>query len=124
MNKKLLAAVLLVCLAVCLCFAACQPTEEPQEVVLTEIKVTTQPTKTTYEVGEKFDKTGMVVTAVYSDKTEKAVTDRIKARGNRPAENGAGANSTGTIAFNPASLTKEQREDIRRRVRAGEKISF
>lgn len=76
MNKKLLAAVLLVCLAVCLCFAACQPTEEePQEVVLTEIKVTTQPTKTTYEVGEKFDKTGMVVTAVYSDKTEKAVTN-------------------------------------------------
>lgn len=75
MSKKLLAAVLLVCLAVCLCFAACQPKEEPQEVVLTEIKVTTQPTKTTYEVGEKFDKTGMVVTAVYSDKTEKAVTN-------------------------------------------------
>ena len=75
MNKKLLAAVLLVCLAVCLCFAACQPKEEPQEVVLTEIKVTTPPTKTTYEVGEKFDKTGMVITAVYSDKTEKAVTN-------------------------------------------------
>lgn len=75
MSKKILAAVLLVCLAVCLCFAACQPKEEPQEVVLTEIKVTTQPTKTTYEVGEKFDKTGMVVTAVYSDKTEKAVTN-------------------------------------------------
>ncbi len=77
MNKKLLAALLLVCLAVSLCFAACQPTEEekPQEVVLSEIKVTTQPTKTTYVVGEKFDKTGMVVTAVYSDKTEKAVTN-------------------------------------------------
>ena len=76
MNKKLLAAVLLVCLAVCLCFAACQPTEErPQEVVLNEIKVTTPPTKTTYVVGEKFDNTGMVVTAVYSDKTEKAVTN-------------------------------------------------
>lgn len=77
MNKKLLAALLLVCLAVSLCFAACQPTDEekPQEVVLSEIKVTTQPTKTTYVVGEKFDKTGMVVTAVYSDKTEKAVTN-------------------------------------------------
>ena len=37
--------------------------------------MTTQPTKTTYVVGEKFDKTGMVVTAVYSDKTEKAVTN-------------------------------------------------
>lgn len=77
MNKKLLAALLLVCLAVSLCFAACQPTDEekPQEVVLSEIKVTTQPTKTTYVVGEKFDKTGMVVTAAYSDKTEKAVTN-------------------------------------------------
>ena len=77
MNKKLLAALLLVCLAVSLCFAACQPTDEekPQEVVLSKIKVTTQPTKTTYVVGEKFDKTGMVVTAVYSDKTEKAVTN-------------------------------------------------
>ena len=77
MNKKLLAALLLVCLAVSLCFAACQPTDEekPQEVVLSEIKVTTQPTKTTYVVGEKFDKTGMVVTAVYTDKTEKAVTN-------------------------------------------------
>lgn len=77
MNKKLLAALLLVCLAVSLCFAACQPTDEekPQEVVPSEIKVTTQPTKTTYVVGEKFDKTGMVVTAVYSDKTEKAVTN-------------------------------------------------
>jgi len=77
MNKKLIAALLLVCLAVSLCFAACQPTDEekPQEVVLNEIKVTTQPTKTTYVVGEKFDKTGMVVTAVYSDKTEKAVTN-------------------------------------------------
>lgn len=77
MNKKLLAALLLVCLAVSLCFAACQPTDEekPQEVVLSKIKVTTQPTKTTYVVGEKFDKTGMVVTAVYFDKTEKAVTN-------------------------------------------------
>ena len=77
MNKKLLAALLLVCLAVSLCFAACQPTDEekPQEIVLSQIKVTTQPTKTTYVVGEKFDKTGMVVTAVYSDKTEKAVTN-------------------------------------------------
>lgn len=81
------------------------------------------PVKTAYEVTNR-DKLSQRVAKITHDKTEKAVTDRIKARGNRPAENGAGVNSTGTIAFNPASLTKEQREDIRRRVRAGEKISF
>lgn len=81
------------------------------------------PVKTAYEVTNR-DKLSQRVAKITHDKTEKAITDRIKARGTRPAENGAGANSTGTIAFNPANLTKEQREDIRRRVRAGEKISF
>lgn len=81
------------------------------------------PVKAAYEVTNR-DKLSQRVAKITHDKTEKAVTDRIKARGNRPAENGAGANSAGTIAFNPASLTKEQREDIRRRVKAGEKISF
>ena len=41
-----------------------------EDKVLTGIKVTTQPTKFAYEVGEKFDATGMVVKAVYSTKEE------------------------------------------------------
>ena len=45
------------------------------EKTLSGIKITTAPTKLTYEEGEKFDKTGMVVTANYSDSTSAIVTD-------------------------------------------------
>lgn len=40
------------------------------EVALSSIKVTTQPTKTTYVSGETFDKTGMVVTGVNNNGSE------------------------------------------------------
>ena len=42
---------------------------------LESIKITTPPTKTVYPEGEKFNPEGMKVTATYSDKTEKEVTD-------------------------------------------------
>ena len=45
------------------------------EKTLEKIEVTTNPNKTEYEEGEKFDKTGMVVTAVYSDNSRETVTD-------------------------------------------------
>ena len=45
--------------------------------VLEGIEITTPPTKTSYEVGEDFDKTGMVVKAKYSDGTSKEITDYI-----------------------------------------------
>ena len=45
------------------------------EKVLEKIEVTTNPNKTAYEEGEKFDKTGMVITAIYSDGSEEGVTD-------------------------------------------------
>ena len=45
------------------------------EKVLEKIEITTNPNKTAYEEGEKFDKTGMVVTAVYSDNSRETVTD-------------------------------------------------
>ena len=41
---------------------------------LSSIAVTTPPTKTTYEAGELFDPTGMVITATYSDATTQDVT--------------------------------------------------
>lgn len=43
-------------------------------LVLSSIAVTTAPTKTTYNEGETFDPTGMVVTATYTDNTTEAVT--------------------------------------------------
>ena len=45
------------------------------ENIIKEIKITTPPTKTEYQEGEKFDKTGMVVKAVYQDETEKEISD-------------------------------------------------
>jgi hypothetical protein len=43
-------------------------------VTLTDIEVTTEPTKNVYNIGETLDTAGMVVTASYSDGTEAAVT--------------------------------------------------
>ena len=39
------------------------------------IEITTPPTKTEYKAGEKFDPTGMVVTAVYKDGTSEPITN-------------------------------------------------
>jgi hypothetical protein len=41
---------------------------------VSSIAVTTEPTKTTYEAGEVFDATGLVVTATYSDSSTAVVT--------------------------------------------------
>lgn len=51
--------------------------EETEEVVptLERIEVTTKPNKTEYTEGESFDKTGMKISAVYSDSNSKEVTN-------------------------------------------------
>ena len=49
-----------------------EPVEE-NDIVLSQIKITKKPTKTDYTVGEKFDKTGMEITAIYSDGTSKVI---------------------------------------------------
>ena len=49
-------------------------TDAPKPAKLTSIAVTKNPSKLEYEVGESFNKTGMEVTATYSDGTEKVVT--------------------------------------------------
>lgn len=43
--------------------------------ILSSIAVTTMPTKTTYEYGNTFDRTGMVITATYTDGSTAAVTN-------------------------------------------------
>ena len=52
---------------------------------LQSIAITTPPTKTEYAQGENFDKTGMVVTATYSDGSKKSVTDYTVENGNNLA---------------------------------------
>ena len=46
-----------------------------EEITLSSIVVTKLPVKTEYLVGENFDGTGIVLTATYSDKSTKVVTD-------------------------------------------------
>ena len=45
------------------------------EPTLNKIEITKAPNKTNYTIGEKFDKTGMIVTAIYSDGTQKEITN-------------------------------------------------
>ena len=45
---------------------------------LTSIAVSGTPTKTTYEEGEVFDPTGLVVTATYEDESTEVVTSRVE----------------------------------------------
>lgn len=56
--------------------------------------------------------------------TEKAVSDNIRARGNRPQENGTAAKSAFTVKDDVSKLTKADRAEIARRVARGEIISF
>ena len=51
------------------------PTPPPVEKTLENIEITNHPTKTTYEEGEKFDPTGMMVVAIYSDNTRAVITN-------------------------------------------------
>lgn len=65
---------------------------DEEEAKLSGLKITTPPTKTNYEVGETFDKSGMVVTATYSDGTEKLV-------------NGYTIDPTRTLTINDSKVT-------------------
>ena len=47
------------------------------------IEITTQPAKTEYMAGDKFNPTGMVVTAVYEDGTSEPITNYIIFRGDK-----------------------------------------
>lgn len=55
---------------------------------------------------------------------EKRVTNNVRARGTRPAENGTAAQSAFTIKNDVRKLTKADRAEIARRVARGEEISF
>jgi hypothetical protein len=61
--------------AACIVLAAATTscTKDDKEKTLQSIEVTTQPDKKEYLVDEEFDMTGMVVTATYSDNSEKPV---------------------------------------------------
>ena len=76
-------------------------TEEAQKT-LSKIKITTPPTKTVYTEGEKFDKTGMKVTATYSDETTEEVTDYIYT----PTKELTTGDTTITVSYTENEITK------------------
>lgn len=81
------------------------------------------PLKTAYEVCHR-DELAAQAMRVAAQKTEEAVVNKIKKNGLRPTENGLGDSTPVNLNVNPKNLTKEQRAEIKRRVRAGEKITF
>ena len=74
----------------------------PAPVKLTGISVKNAPTKVTYNEGDNFDKTGMVIEATYSDSTKKDVTTYTYT----PTGALTTANTTITISYTEGSETK------------------
>lgn len=79
-----------------------------EQKVLSSIAVKTVPTKITYEAGEKFDKTGMVIEATYSDGTKKEITDYKYS----PTDELSTAIKRVTITYTENGVTKTVNQNI------------
>ena len=79
--------------------------------------------KTAYEVVHKDE---IIPAAMqFTAKTvEQKLTNKIIANGARPTENGISSQSSAVVKSDVSQLTKADRDEIRRRVARGEKISF
>jgi len=79
---------------------------------LNSIKIRTEPTKTTYIEGENFDKTGMVVTAIYNDDTKSSI---VSSNDNLKVENGENltiGQASVTISYTYNGVTKTTSQGI------------
>lgn len=56
--------------------------------------------------------------------TEKQIVDNIRAKGSRPAENGASSQSAFTVKDDVTKLSRKDRAEIARRAARGEQITF
>lgn len=72
------------------------------------IAVTTQPTKTTYEVGQTFNPDGMIITATWSDDTTSTVTDYTYS----PTGSLSETDTTITISYTVGGITKTTTQSI------------
>lgn len=108
MTKKRIASIFVALVLVCSALAALVACKDP--AVLTDIKITTEPTKTTYIAGEKFDPAGMVISAVYSDESTKA----LEASAWTYSPDGALETSAKsiTISYTEGEVTKTVRQAI------------
>lgn len=66
------------------------------------------PTKNTYKVGDKFDKTGMTVVAKYSDGTSKEITNYTVANGDKLTE----GQTSVKISYTEGNVTKTIEQKI------------
>lgn len=81
------------------------------------------PVQTAYEVIHMDQiKAGVYQNAAAT--TQKKVTDNVRARGARPAENGTSANSGFTVKNDVSKLSKAERAELAKRASRGEKITF
>lgn len=85
--------------------------------------VTNVPLKLAYEVCHKNDLDARAMSTA-ATKTEQAVINKIRAQGMRPTEAGLSGTQAVNLNVDPRKLTPEQRAEIKKRVRAGEKITF
>lgn len=82
------------------------------------------PMETVYK-GKYYDQFIGEATQATAKTTEKNVVNNIRAKGKRPAENGAASQGAAfTIKSDPSKLTLADFDEIARRVAHGEKISF
>lgn len=79
------------------------------------------PARTAYEVIHMTELDALKARAAAQVATQQTVAG-IQAKGMRPQEGAANAGTGAPVAFDPAKLTPKQREEIRERVRRGEKI--
>lgn len=84
------------------------PEPDPSVAILTNIKITKAPTRTAYTEGEIFDKTGMVVTAEYSDGTSKEITNYTYV----PSGALKATDEKVTISYTEGEVTKTVDQDI------------
>lgn len=63
-------------------------------------------------------------TQATEEKTKQNMSRAIQAGAMRPQENGMAANGGGLPKLDPASMSREQRRELRRRAEAGEKIAL
>ena len=75
---------------------------------LSSIAITTPPTKSTYTAGESFDKTGMVVTATYSDSSTAEVTSYTVT----PSGALATTDTSVTVSYTEGDVTKTATQNI------------
>ena len=84
------------------------PSDTQQDKTLTAIEITKAPTKNTYKVGDKFDKTGMKVVAKYSDGTSKEITNYTVANGDKLTE----GQTSVKISYTEGNVTKTVEQKI------------